>query len=454
MSDQLTQLAERWERDATIFSRGDGHKTRAYYLTQCAHELRQALATQPTHDDGWKPCSEPPSDDRDVLIAFTKHSSIMAVGYYSDGWIHNCYQPPTHWRELPPPLTTNSASISSKLVATPVQVAEPVANLPVNASFTIKQSEWQALSPEGREAIAEMANAVHKAAQEGKIIVGSGQYQPDPPVPDRTGGSSPPTGATEWKVRLWDEINAYAIHVGGRPDKFIYSNWGRQKAVVAVEKVVTDALREWQDNAAGWELQCIGLQEDVRRLEAKLASATPPPAAEPVCPTCGHSKTFDLCSDTFHTSGLVTLQEVEAATAPAPATGAIIDDQCTVCGVGYYLPSDVCDHCNVHRKDAGYNDHLKPTHTPPTPSEGATLGQDIAQFSDPKDAARYYGQKSDAVIKQLTAANDLLRRVLEVFDLTKSYTDLFPHEFELIAALKTEIAALLPEPAARREAGR
>ena len=28
------------------------------------------------------------------------------------------------------------------------------------------------------------------------------------------------------------------------------------------------------------------------------------------------------------------------------------DDECPVCGTGYYLPSDACDHCNVHRKDA------------------------------------------------------------------------------------------------------
>ena len=26
------------------------------------------------------------------------------------------------------------------------------------------------------------------------------------------------------------------------------------------------------------------------------------------------------------------------------------DDQCSTCGVGFYLPSGVCDHCNTRKK--------------------------------------------------------------------------------------------------------
>lgn len=45
-----------------------------------------------------------------------------------------------------------------------------------------------------------------------------------------------------WKVPLWDAIHDYVIACGGDPSKHVYGNTTRQRAVVAVEAVVSRAL--------------------------------------------------------------------------------------------------------------------------------------------------------------------------------------------------------------------
>lgn len=45
-----------------------------------------------------------------------------------------------------------------------------------------------------------------------------------------------------WKVPLWDAIDDYVRACGGDPSKHVYGNTTRQRAVVAVEAVVSRAI--------------------------------------------------------------------------------------------------------------------------------------------------------------------------------------------------------------------
>ena len=47
-----------------------------------------------------------------------------------------------------------------------------------------------------------------------------------------------------WKVDLWNAIDAYAVSVGGDPQKHVYGNVPRMNAVVSVESAIDTARAE------------------------------------------------------------------------------------------------------------------------------------------------------------------------------------------------------------------